>query len=153
MTYKELNERANQVAYILREKGVKPNKLIAIMMDRSMDMIIGLLGILKAGGAYVPIDPSYPEERITYMLEDSQCQILLTNGEVNKQIAFTGEVLDIHCIEVCNKLTLNLACINTPSDLAYVIYTSGTTGKPKGVLIEHRNVIRLMFNAKCHLTY
>ncbi|WJE83337.1 non-ribosomal peptide synthetase [Bacillus sp. DX3.1] len=148
MTYKELNERANQVAYILREKGVKPNKLIAIMMDRSMDMIIGLLGILKAGGAYVPIDPSYPEERITYMLEDSQCQILLTNGEVNKQIAFTGEVLDIHCIEVCNKLTLNLACINTPSDLAYVIYTSGTTGKPKGVLIEHRNVIRLMFNAK-----
>ncbi|NJD01334.1 MAG: amino acid adenylation domain-containing protein [Ruminiclostridium sp.] len=122
LTYTQLNRRANQVARVLREKGVKTGCIVGIMVERSLEMIIGILGILKSGGAYLPIDPEYPQERKGYMLQDSNAELLLTK----------------HGLESLNeKECSDLVSINSSKDLAYIIYTSGSTGKPKGVMIEH----------------
>ena len=132
LTYAELNARANQLARSLREKGVGPDQIVGIMVDRSVEMIVGILGILKAGGAYVPIDPDYPEERIQYMLEDSGASILLTQAWLNEQTSgFAGEVWDLNDTKVYSGDESDLESINGPEDLAYVIYTSGSTGNPK----------------------
>jgi tyrocidine synthetase-3 len=168
LTYRELNEKANQVARELRAKGVSPDQIIALMLDRSPEMIVGILAILKAGGAYLPIDPSYPLERIQFMLEDSGAKHLLTDStclnellsteeEVDQHTLFHGELIWLDQMETNPKNTKdtkdtknndNIEPITVPSHLAYIIYTSGTTGKPKGVMIEHRNVVRLLFNDK-----
>lgn len=147
-TYIELNGKANQLARMLRDKGVKPDTIVGIMAERSMEMIIGIMGILKAGGAYLPIDPDYPSDRVKYMLEDSGAAILLTQGKLKDRIAGGPEIetADLDDESIYTGEDTNPVRVNNPRDLAYVIYTSGTTGLPKGAMIEHRNVVRLLFN-------
>ncbi len=144
LTYQELNQKANQLAMVLRQRGIKANEIVGVMVERSVEMIIGVMGILKAGGAYLPIDPDYPEERIIYTLEDSNAQILLTQKQLANKIDFKGEKLyftdEIYTGE-CTDLLTN----NSTSDLAYVIYTSGTTGKPTGVMIQHDHYLNVAF--------
>ena len=151
LTYDELNRKANQVAYFLREKGIKPNDVVAIRLNKSLEMVIGIFGILKAGGCYLPIDLSYPQERVSFMLKDSSAKIFLTNKahqndlKVRKIETF---LLDINSRnEIYNYDEDNLENVNKPSDLIYIIYTSGSTGTPKGVLLRHYNVVRLIKNS------
>jgi amino acid adenylation domain-containing protein len=133
VTYRELNSAANQVAHYLKSRyNIHRDDLVGVQLDREEWMIIALLGILKAGGAYVPIDPAYPQERIDYIRNDSQCRIVID-----------AAALELFKAEAEQYPTSNPHAVNRPEDLAYVIYTSGTTGKPKGTLIEHRNVVRL----------
>ncbi|WP_051908337.1 non-ribosomal peptide synthetase [Candidatus Odyssella acanthamoebae] len=147
LTYRKLNERANQVAHYLREKGVKPDTLVAIACERSLEMIIGILAILKAGGAYVPIDPNYPQERIQFMLEDTKVQLLLTQAHLINQLP----KIETDVVLIDNPLFLkdypvsNLEQASQAHHLAYVIYTSGSTGKPKGVMIEHQSICDRLF--------
>ncbi|WP_345760849.1 amino acid adenylation domain-containing protein, partial [Bacillus sp. PBIB7] len=143
LTYQQLNERANQLARTLRNEGVGADQLVGIMAERSLDMIVGILGILKAGGAYVPIDPEYPEERIHYMLEDSKAHLLLTQSHLRDRISFAGKILSLDEEDSYDETGSNLKSIVEPHHLAYVIYTSGTTGKPKGVMVEHRGLCNL----------
>ena len=146
MSYRELDERSNQLGHYLRERGVREETLVAICMDRSVELIIGILGILKAGGAYVPIDPGYPEERIRYTVEDAGGGVVVTTegyrglfGEGGKVVLLDGEK---ERIGRSPKGRLDVGV--RPDQLAYVIYTSGSTGKPKGVMIEHMNVVNLI---------
>ncbi|WP_459503931.1 AMP-binding protein, partial [Bacillus sp. C1] len=136
----ELNERANQVARVLREKGVEREAFVGIMVDRSIEAIVGVLGVLKAGAAYVPIDPTYPSERIQYMLEDSGAKYLLKQKRLYVPKGYAGEVIEIDDSTLYQGEAANLEQINEPNDLAYMIYTSGSTGKPKGVMLEHQGV-------------
>ena len=140
VTYAELNARANSLAHKLREMGVKPDDFVAIIADRSIEMIAGIYGIIKSGGAYVPIDPTYPEERINYILDDCKPKAVLkfTNDAVNISEGIT--VIDLSDESVWNRKCEDIALVNKPSDLVYCIYTSGTTGKSKGVLIEQKNL-------------
>lgn len=139
LTYKELNEKSNSLAHYLRENGVTNNVIVGIMVNRSIEMIIGILAILKAGGAYLPIDPEYPKDRISYMLQDSQAEILLSHKGLAKDI----KCKKIINIDLNNNLYFenknNLKNISKPNDLAYIIYTSGSTGKPKGVMLMQKN--------------
>ncbi|MDP4147651.1 MAG: amino acid adenylation domain-containing protein, partial [Bacillota bacterium] len=146
LSYRELNERANQLARMLRRRGVGPDKIVGIMVERSLEMIVGIMGILKAGGAYLPIDPEYPKERIEYMLEDSKVDILLTQTQLVGKSEFSGNIIEIDREDLYVGDSSNLEKINTSNNLAYVIYTSGTTGKPKGVMIEHRSVVNIMID-------
>lgn len=148
LTYEELNGKADKIAWDLRNNGVGRDCIVAVLAERSIEMIAAILGVLKAGGAYLPIDPEYPKERIEFMLLDSGTGILLTQGAVDKELDYRGQKLYID--EILNKDVNreSMKNINSPEDTAYVIYTSGTTGKPKGAMIEHRNVVRLMFNSK-----
>jgi amino acid adenylation domain-containing protein len=141
ITYKEINERANQIAGVLREESVRPDDIVGIMVRRSPQMIAGILGILKAGAAYLPLDPDYPRERIKYMLQDSGVKILLSELGLEKSSGFGGKVINLDDSFIETKSRLSVENVNKPSDLAYVIYTSGSTGKPKGVMIEHRAVV------------
>jgi amino acid adenylation domain-containing protein len=136
ISYHELNEKSNQLTYLLIEKGVKPDTIVAIMMERSLEMVIGLLGILNAGGAYLSIDPEYPEERITYMLKDSGAEILLKDNH------FTPEAFNNRPKGISSHLHLQPT---TATSLAYVIYTSGTTARPKGVLVRHHGLVNMIF--------
>jgi amino acid adenylation domain-containing protein/non-ribosomal peptide synthase protein (TIGR01720 family) len=134
ITYKELNEQANELGYYLRKKyQIKPDDFVGIKLGRSEELIISILGILKSGGAYVPIDTNYPKDRIDYIEEDTQCKIIIDDSEWN--------VFKSSKVENTNR---NLSLVNSPKDLAYVIYTSGTTGNPKGVMVEHKSVVRLL---------
>jgi len=142
LTYAQLNEKANQLAHKLRDLGVGPDDRVAIVAQRSMEMMIGLLGIIKAGGAYVPIDPGYPENRIRYMLEDCRPKAILLAG-VRLPVRQDLPVIDLSDPAVYTGDTANPVHVNTPNDLMYIIYTSGTTGQPKGVMIEHEGVVNL----------
>ena len=142
MTYAELNAKANRLAYRLRELGIKPDDHVALLAERSMEMIIGIIGTIKAGGAYVPVDPGYPEDRIRYMLEDSACGVVLTCQSA-APVGMEIPVLDLSDERSYAAAYKNPPHVNNPNDLIYIIYTSGTTGKPKGVLIEHRGVVNL----------
>ncbi|MCL2690697.1 MAG: amino acid adenylation domain-containing protein [Candidatus Bathyarchaeota archaeon] len=139
LTYSELNVRANALAMLLRSKGVKRGSIVAMMLYRSFEMMIGILGIWKAGGAYLPIDPEYPKDRIEYMLKDSKSSILLTTASIEKQLTFKGEILQIDNDSYSADKCLENAA--EPSDVAYVIYTSGSTGQAKGVMVEHRALV------------
>ncbi|MCK4257942.1 MAG: amino acid adenylation domain-containing protein, partial [Halanaerobiales bacterium] len=142
LTYLELNKKANQLARMLRAKGVKADQLVGLMLNRSPEMIIGMFGVLKAGGAYVPIDPKYPLNRIQYILEDSGIDILLTETDLKGKIDFNGDIIDISDQDIyTNDNSLNLETISSINNLAYIIYTSGSTGKPKGVMVEQRNLM------------
>ena len=147
LTYAALNERANQLARSLREKGVVPDTLVGICMERSLEMVVGLLGILKAGGAYVPLDPSYPSDRLSYMLEDAAPKIVLTQERLRSTLPrsnATAIALDGGWSEIAHQVSDNLPpqAVGLRSDhLAYVIYTSGSTGRPKGAMNEHRAVV------------
>lgn len=144
MTYRELNEKANKLAHTLRAEGVGPDVIVGILCERSFEMLAGILAILKAGGAYLPIDPEYPEERVRYTLENSGAKVLLTQKKLYTH--FEGTVFYLDDAAAYSAVASNLPHVNTPADLAYIIYTSGSSGKPKGVMIEHRNVVRLLFN-------
>lgn len=141
LTYRELNHRANQLARTLRQRGVKAESIVGIMLERSLEMSIGLFGIIKAGGAYLPIDPMYPQDRINFMLEDSGAQILLTKQKYLYKVNCDIDIIDLEEETVYIQEDSNLEIINKPTDLIYVIYTSGSTGKPKGTMIEHYSVI------------
>jgi tyrocidine synthetase-3 len=140
-TYRELNERANQLAHYLEEDNHMGDDLICIMLDRSQWMVIGIIGILKSGAAYVPINPGYPRERIRYILEDSRSKVLLTTGEFHHQAkeGKIGHILEIEKIQGGSRE--NPGRVTKGNNLAYVMYTSGSTGMPKGVMIEHHAVI------------
>ena len=143
MTYRELNEKANQLARVLKNKGVGPETIVGIMVEPSMEMVIGILGILKAGGAYLPIDKEYPRDRIEYMLQDSEGKILLTKKDIKGEISYSGDIIFLEDNELYEGECENLVAACTPNNLAYVIYTSGSTGKPKGVMIEHKSLINM----------
>lgn len=143
LTYLELNQRANKLAHHLLTLGVEREALIGICIERSVEMIVGILAILKAGGAYVPLDPHYPQERIRYMLADSKVKVLLTQEKlVNRLSDYRGKIvqLDNDALSIAQQPNENLATRGKPNDLAYVIYTSGSTGEPKGVMITHGNL-------------
>jgi len=146
LTYLELNEKANQLAHYLQELGVGPEVLVGICLERSIEMIVGLLGVLKAGGAYVPLDPAYPLERLGFMLEDSSAPVLLTQSKLVETLPpHSARVVcldsDWEEIAFCGKE--NPSSGVKPDNLAYVIYTSGSTGKPKGVLLAHSGICNL----------
>ncbi|MEA2740668.1 MAG: hypothetical protein QOH05_3975, partial [Acetobacteraceae bacterium] len=149
LTYGELNSRSNRLAHHLRHLGVRPDDRVAICVERSLEMIVGLLGILKAGGAYVPLDPAYPRERLAYMLSDSAPSIVLTQSAL-RAVAGSGQA-DVTVLELDGDAERWAATPNSNPDvpgltsahLAYIIYTSGSTGQPKGVMVEHANVTRL----------
>jgi amino acid adenylation domain-containing protein len=149
LTYADLNGRANQLARYLRERGVSPDQRVALHVERSVEMMVGLLGILKAGGAYVPLDPEYPAERLAYMVEDATPVVLLTQERLAGKLPDTTAAviaLDGDWSEIAQQASSDLdpRQMGLRSDhLAYVIYTSGSTGRPKGVMIEHRNVLNL----------
>ncbi|MGE5219382.1 MAG: amino acid adenylation domain-containing protein, partial [Chloroflexota bacterium] len=138
LTYRELNNRANQLAHYLQKLGIGPELRVGIHVERSMEMIVGLLGILKAGGAYVPLDPAHPKDRLGFVLEDAQVRLLLTQNKFAAEAIPAQLVcLDKDWPEVARASRLNPESGARPGSLAYVIYTSGSTGKPKGVMIEH----------------
>jgi amino acid adenylation domain-containing protein len=142
LTYRELNERANQLARHLQSLGVRTESLVGLCVERSLEMVVGLLGILKAGGAYVPLDPQYPQERLSFMLSDAGAPVLLTQERLREGLPASDALilcLDTQWDEIARHETGDLPASATPADLAYVIYTSGSTGRPKGVAIEHHS--------------
>lgn len=143
LTYGELNAQANQVAHHLRERGVETNTYVAIMAERSIEMIVGILGIVKSGAAYVPIDADYPEARVQYILNDAKPKVVLLH-EVDSAINTGFDTLQIK--DLLTGKTTNPSRCNSEDDLVYVIYTSGTTGQPKGTAIMHHSVDRLVKN-------
>ncbi|MCA1992517.1 MAG: condensation domain-containing protein, partial [Coleofasciculus sp. S288] len=194
VTYRELNSRSNKLAHYLQKQGIGAEVLVGLCVERSVEMVVGMLGILKTGGAYVPLDPSYPPERLSFMLEDAQVSVLLTSqrfkslansetplnkteiGEINSQLEPTSAIsqginslagesavqdveiqtdckihkpiiiyLDQDWKTIAQEIEDNLPSTVTAENLAYIIYTSGTTGKPKGVQIEHRGLLNLVF--------
>ena len=150
LTYRQLSDRSNQLAHYLQSLGVKPETLVGICIERSLDMIVGLLGVIKAGGAYVPIDPSYPQERIAEILADTQLGILLTEDKFpHQRLDYTGKTI---CLDTDWSIISQHSTANPHSDvqlhhLSYIIYTSGSTGKPKGVMIEHRSLMNFVITA------
>ena len=143
ITYSELNKRANQVAHYLRNLGVKRNTFVGLLSHRSIEMFIGLLGILKSGAAYLPIDPEYPLERISYMLENSETSIVLSKPDLFNLIPENIQKIDLTISDeniLYKSSSVNPKKINSSDDLAYIIYTSGSTGKPKGVKLKHINI-------------
>jgi amino acid adenylation domain-containing protein len=156
VTYAELNAQANQLAHYLRGIGVRPDTRVALCVERSLEMVVGMLAVLKAGGAYVPLDPNYPTDRLTFMLSDSAPVVLLTHGLTSTELQATlaeqaGQVLDLQtdAYRWADGPTDNPAELGlTPEHLAYVIYTSGSTGQPKGVMVGHRGVINLLWSMR-----
>lgn len=148
LTYRDLNNRANQLAYYLRSLGVKPEVRVGICVERSLEMGIGILAILKAGGAYVPLDPAYPSERLAFMLKDVQTPIILTQTHLQNKLPITDQIvvnLDSNWEIIAQYKQDNLPNEVTPENLAYIIYTSGSTGTPKGTEVPHRSIIGFMF--------
>jgi len=141
LTYAQLNDRANQLAHLLRAEGVRPGDIVALMVERSFAMIIGILGIVKAGAAYLPVSADNPPDRIAYLLKDGGVKILLVHQKTTSRAAFEGLIINLDDPDVYRGSIANPVSLNTPQDLAYVIYTSGSTGKPKGVMIEHRSLV------------
>jgi amino acid adenylation domain-containing protein len=153
LTYQELNRKANQLANVLRKKGICSNSPVGLMVERSFEMIIAILGILKTGGAYLPIDTQYPGERKKYLLQDCDVKLLLTNYQINNAVSYIPngvEIVDISAENIYEGPFNNPGSRSVNSDLVYVIYTSGSTGSPKGVMIEHRNLVNLF---KFHFKY
>ncbi|MHB1392532.1 MAG: non-ribosomal peptide synthetase [Clostridia bacterium] len=149
LTYEELNNKANCIANLLVSKGIKPNTIVGILAERSLEMIIGIYGILKAGGAYLPICPTNPEKRIEYILTNSNVEILLAQDKFINRIAINGEIISLDNQYIYKETCTNLPVVNKSQDLAYVIFTSGTTGNPKGTMISHRSLVnRLIWMQK-----
>jgi len=164
LTYRELNARSNQMANYLHGRGVGPGRLVGICLERSVEMVVGLLGILKAGGVYVPLDPSYPRERLMFMLEDAEISVLLTQERLiedgkwqvrdddprssilHSQMTMVCLDRDWHLVETQSRETSRRGL--SSDDLAYVIYTSGSTGKPKGVQVSHRSVANCLWSIR-----
>jgi amino acid adenylation domain-containing protein/non-ribosomal peptide synthase protein (TIGR01720 family) len=148
LTYRELDHRANQMAHYLQQKGVVPGTIMGLCVDRNLEMMIGLLGILKAGGAYLPLDPQYPKDRLSFMMEDSGIKLLVTQSWLKDQLPETD--VEMICIDVLGELlaTISSEPVKTESsgdDPVYMIYTSGSTGKSKGVIIQHCNLVNACY--------
>ncbi|MBE9201694.1 MULTISPECIES: non-ribosomal peptide synthetase [unclassified Nodularia (in: cyanobacteria)] len=153
LTYAQLNQRANQLAHYLQKQGVKPEVLVGICVERSLSMVVGILGILKAGGVYVPLDPTYPLQRLAFVLSDAQVSVLLTQAHLLEslpQIESPIVCLDSDWQLIEKESQKNLATPVTPNNLAYVIYTSGSTGQPKGVEIAHQSLVNYTEAAIAH---
>jgi len=146
LTYAQLNTRANRIAHWLQEYGgVKPDKLVGMCVERSLDAVIALLGILKAGGAYVPLDPAFPRERLAQILEDSQPEVMITQPAMKQTVSsFAKHTLSLDAPALSLLSRENPVSAVQPQDLAYVIFTSGSTGRPKGVQIEHRALVNFL---------
>ncbi|MDE1482946.1 non-ribosomal peptide synthetase [Xenorhabdus bovienii] len=152
LSYSELNQRANQLAHGIMASGVHPDDRVAICAERSLDMVIGLVGILKAGASYIPLDPNHPTERLAYMLSDSQPVLMLTQQHLKAHLPVTDIPIwaldsEEHQTYIADQPKDNIDASQTgltPQNLAYVLYTSGSTGLPKGVMIEHQNVVHLI---------
>ncbi len=147
LTYRRLNARANQIAHHLRELGVGPEVLVGISIERSIEMVVGMLAILKAGGAYVPLDPAYPVERLLFMLEDAQAPVLVTEQRLVEELP--GRSTRVVCLDrdwksIAQQKTNNPVSGVTAANPAYVIYTSGSTGRPKGIALSHRALMNLI---------
>jgi amino acid adenylation domain-containing protein len=148
LSYQDLNQRANQLAHYLQTLGVKPNMLVGLCIERSIDMVVGLLGILKAGAAYVPLDPSYPSERLAFMLQNAEVSVLVTR--LRSAALFSLQDTQVVCLDddvlgLASMSTDNPASVASVDDLAYTVYTSGSTGQPKGVQITHRSLLNVVF--------
>jgi len=144
LTYRQLNQRVNQLAHYLQKHGVTKETLVAICLERSPEMVVGILAVLKAGGAYIPLDPSYPVERLGFMLSDSQASVLITQQEILEKLSTSSAktvYLDMHFNEIARESEENLISLSKADNLAYVIYTSGSTGTPKGVLGTHGGTV------------
>ena len=141
LTYGDLNDKVNALAHRLRAEGVRPGDIVALMVERSFAMIIGIFAIIKSGAAYLPLPPENPVERTRYMLQDGNVRVLLVHGKTATNVVFDHLTIDLDDLDVYRGPTSNPDIVNGPADLAYVIYTSGSTGKPKGVMIEHRSVV------------
>ena len=147
LSYQELNRRANQLAHLLRRRGVGPGVPVGLYLERSAEMLVALLGVLKAGGAYLPLDPSNPQERLGFILEDAQAPVLLTESRLAGQLSSCrAEAIHLDAVgqELARETETAPAGVVTADDLAYVLYTSGSTGKPKGVEVGHRAVVNLL---------
>ena len=154
VTYRELDERANRLAHYLRRCGVGPNKLVALCLNKSPEMIVSLLAVLKAGAGYLPLDASNPAERLQFVMEDSGAAHLITTAALAGKVSSSATVLvDADRGAIALEPATAPDSVAGPQDLAYCIYTSGSTGKPKGALIEHRNVVRLMVNDKLQFSF
>jgi amino acid adenylation domain-containing protein len=148
LSYAELNERGNQLARQLLERGVGPGALVALCMERSVELVVAVLGVLKAGGAYAPLDPSYPVERLRYMLQDAAPKVVVTQQRLRAvldAVGTTAPMLAIESADIANEDRSDLVrpMSRSAQQLAYVIYTSGSTGRPKGVMVEHESVVNL----------
>ncbi|WP_337913308.1 amino acid adenylation domain-containing protein [Paenibacillus arenosi] len=146
ISYFTLNEMVNRLAHRLRHLGVEREQKVAIVAERTVQMVIGILAILKAGGVYVPIDPDYPPKRIEYILQDSGAQLVLTNGHFIEGLSMGNKVVKITSSDLDVEPSSNPEPVNEATDLIYLMYTSGSTGMPKGVMVTHRNVVRLVKN-------
>ena len=148
ISYRELNLRSNQLAHHFRNRGIGCEVPVAVCLDRSFEMLISILGILKAGGVYVPLDPSYPRERLDFMLADTKAKLVVTKSDFAGQLPVAD--CDLVCLDTDRKLLANESTVNSkhavePTSLAHVMYTSGSTGQPKGVAVTHQGVVRLVF--------
>jgi non-ribosomal peptide synthetase component F len=148
LTYRELNKRANQLAHLLREMGVGPERLVAICLERSPEMIVAVLAVLKAGGAYLPLDVQYPAQRLSFMLEDAEVTLVLTQESLREKLRSLVTKQSLHLLSVDAETSSiaaqpeeNPQSTVCSSNLAYLIYTSGSTGQPKAVLAPHRGAI------------
>jgi len=148
LTYKELKDKTDSLAGYLVNRGVEKGAIIGLATNHSIDTVVGILGILKAGGAFLPIDPSYPTERIKYMLSECSVSTIVTNCELGGDINFALDVIHLEDTKLYEESSYSIVYKNQPSDLVYVIYTSGSTGKPKGVLVEHRGLVNYIEWAK-----
>ncbi|WDV47158.1 amino acid adenylation domain-containing protein [Clostridiaceae bacterium M8S5] len=147
LTYNELNKKSNRLARLIKTRISKKDAIVGIMLERSTDMIVAILAVLKSGGGYLPIDTSFPNSRIEFMLEDSNAELLVTAKSVD--VNNLKKLIETLYIKEANNQEIDCSNLNEQirqSNLAYIIYTSGTTGRPKGVMIEHKNVVRLLFN-------
>ena len=148
LTYAELNARANQLARYLRRQGVDLDARVGLCLERSLDLVVGMLGVLKAGAAYVPLDPQYPTERLQYMLADANAPVLVTHRALTERLRdYKGATLspDQQWEEIGHEDEANLTTVTPdPDNVAYVIYTSGSTGRPKGVMVQHRSLLNLI---------
>ncbi|NOQ26740.1 MAG: AMP-binding protein, partial [Bacteroidales bacterium] len=144
ITYRELNSRSNQLGHLLIEKGLKTESIVGILVERSLEMILGILGVLKAGCAYLPLDKESPKERIKHIIKESKVDILLSTDLATKDYEFSGEILNISDPSLYLEKEVQNINNGLSTNLAYVIYTSGSTGQPKGVMVEHKNVVNLI---------
>ncbi|MEK4811679.1 amino acid adenylation domain-containing protein [Bacillus sp. FSL L8-0287] len=149
LTYKELNEKVNQLAFYLQKRNIGPESMVGVYIERSLEMIVSILGIIKAGGAYVPLDPAYPTKRLEYILKDANIQVLLTQNHPTQWIPKEIDCINIkeHEMNISREKNINPTIEVKPDNLAYVIYTSGSTGKPKGVLIEQKSLCNFIISS------
>lgn len=153
ITYKELNEKANNLAWHLRDIGLKRNDIVSIMVNRSLELLVAIIGVLKSGACYIPIDPNYPKDRTEYMLQSSNSKLLLTSASLYDNINFEHkEIVDLNDNYFSN-INDNLPNINKPDDNSYIIYTSGSTGVPKGVVLKHKSLTNLAYHLNDYVCF